>query len=252
MDEMRKPRIMDRPEDYQRLGINPNKIEQWEDSRRNKNTSAGNWEWWYFDSILDDGTKVVIQFFTKAGMRNIKKNGDRPSITLKITMPDGTHYQRELSEKAANCIYGEDKCDVRFGKNSFIGDFNEYYIHVEENKGVGADLKLVSKAKPYRPGTAYFSFDEKEFYTWLCAVPRGKVDGSLTIDGKKIYVHGAGYHDHQWGNQFFLPEWNHWVWGRQSYDDYSILIFDFVTSEEYGNERFPIVFIISSFLLFQK
>lgn len=240
---MKQPRIMDRPEDYEKLGINPNQIEQWEDSRRNENTDAGNWEWWYFDSILDDGTKVVIQFFTKEGMRNIKKNGDSPSITLKITMPDGTHYQRELSEKPSNCTYGKDKCDVRFGAHSFIGDFHEYHIHVEENKGVGADLKLISKAKPYRPGTAYFTFDEDEFYTWLCAVPNGDVSGTLTIKGEKIAVHGVGYHDHQWGNQFFLPEWNHWLWSRQSFEDYSILTFDFVTSKEYGNQRFPIVFV---------
>lgn len=237
------PRIMDRPEDYKKLGINPHQVELWEDGRRNPDTSAGNWEWWYFDAIMDDGTKVVVQFFTKSGMKKIKKNGDSPSITLKITLPDGTHHQRALKEKPENCTYGTDQCDVHFGEHLFVGDFQEYHIYVAESDGLGADLKLVSKAKPYRPGTAYFTFDETEFYTWLCAVPQGEVSGTLTINGKKVPVHGAGYHDHQWGNRFFLPEWNHWLWARQSFEDYSVLVFDFVTSEDYGNERFPIVFI---------
>lgn len=237
-------RLLDQPEDYKRLGINPKKIEKWEDCRRNKNDGAGNWEWWYFDSILDDGSKVVIQFFTKAGMKKIKKAGDSPSVTIKITLPDGTEYNEEIDIKPQDCFYGEEQCDVRLGKHTFIGDFKEYHIHVDTYHGVGADLVLKSLAKPYRPGTAYFSFgDEGEYYTWLCGVPKGEVSGTIIINGETKTVHGKGYHGHQWGNQFYLPEWNHWVWARQSFEDYSVLVFDFVTSEKYGYQRFPIIFI---------
>lgn len=236
-------RLMDLPEDYKKLGVNPDKIEVWEDRRRNPDSTAGNWEWWYFDSILDDGTKVVIQFFTKAGMRRIQKDGDQPSVTLKITRPDGKQYERDLLQKATNCHYGNDNCDVHLGNNSFVGDLKTYQIHVEQDKGVGADLTLVSQAKPYRPGTAYFDFGNDEYYTWLCAVPKGEVTGTITVDGKTISVHGSGYHDHQWSNRFYLTEWNNWLWARQSFDDYSVLLFDFITSDDYGNKRFPILFV---------
>jgi hypothetical protein len=236
-------RLMDQPEDYKALGINPDHIEMWEDSRRNRNTGAGNWEWWYFDSILDNGYKAVVQFFTKAGMKKIKKDGDSPSLTVKITAPDGKLYSEELTAKPDECIYGKEKCDVHIGRNTFIGDFKEYDIHTEEKNGLGVDLHLKSLASPYRPGTAYFSFGSDEYYTWLCSVPKGEVSGTITVEGKKISVHGSGYHDHQWGNQFYLPEWNHWVWARQSFEDYSVLLFDFVTSEQYGYKRFPIIFI---------
>lgn len=67
--------------------------------------------------------------------------------------------------------------------------------------------------------------------------------GTLTVDGKTRQVHGTGYHDHQWGNRFYLPEWNNWLWARQSFEDYSILTFDFIASETYGFQRFPIVFV---------
>ena len=240
---MLEARLMNLQKDYVALGINPDKIEKWEDSRRNQDTSAGNWEWWYFDSILDDGTKVVLQFFTKAGMKNIQKNGDVPSVTIKITTSNGKLYEDEAVPNREDCYYGTDKCDVHLGECSFVGDFQEYEIYAKGKKGIAANLKLISRAKPYRPETGYFGFEDGEFYTWLCAVPQGEVTGTLTFGGKTINVHGSGYHDHQWGNRFYLPEWNNWLWARQSFGDYSVLTFDFIASKEAGYKRFPILFI---------
>lgn len=37
--------------------------------------------------------------------------------------------------------------------------------------------------------------------------------------------------------------WNNWTWARQSYKDYSLLIFDMVSTGEYNYQRFPIAFI---------
>lgn len=137
---MQQARLMNSLEDYQKLGINPHKIETWEDGRRNRNTAAGNWEWWYFDSILDGGTKAVIQFFTKAGMRNIAKDRDVPSVTIKITTPDGKVHTGDFKVNPKHCSYGTDRCDVHIGAHSFVGDFQRYHIHVQTAKGIGADL----------------------------------------------------------------------------------------------------------------
>ena len=235
-------RLLDQPDDYKRLGVNPDKVEVWEDRRRD-DARPNHWEWWYFDAILDDGTTVVIQFFTKSGM-HLKENGDHPSFHIKVTLPDGTLYSESPTFRAKEASYGEDQCNVRFGSNIFKGDLREYVIHVETTKGIGADLKLTSLSKSYRPGTAYFNFgSEEKYYTWLCAVPKGEVTGTLTVGGKTTEVHGFGYHDHQWGNVNFLTEWNHWLWARQSFDDYSMLVFDMVSNKNTEYSRFPIMFI---------
>lgn len=63
----------------------------------------------------------------------------------------------------------------------------------------------------------------------------------LTIDGKAIPVQGYGYHDHQWGNFNFLKEWNHWVWARQNFEDYSLIVFDMVSNQKTEYTRFPFV-----------
>ncbi|OZG69214.1 Hydroxyneurosporene synthase (CrtC) [Bifidobacterium eulemuris] len=239
---MTTARLMDDPKDYVRLGVNPEHIETWEDGRRS--TSAkGMWEWWYFDAILDDGTKVVIQFFTKSGA-HLYSGKDHPRFTIKVTLPDGTEYMREPKFQVSEASWGERQCDVRYAAHRFSGDLKDYDIHVEPIDGLGADLHLHSLSKPYRPGSAYFEFGSPDrFYTWFCAVPKGEVSGALTIDGKRVEAHGYGYHDHQWGNVNFLKEWNHWVWARQSFDDCSMLVFDMVANEKMGHARFPIVFI---------
>lgn len=249
-DTIKSARLMDQPEDFRKLGICPDHVETWEDSRRNKDTGKGNWEWWYFDSILDGGWKAVVQFFTTAGLRKIMSDGDSPSVTVKITSPDGTYHETSISLHPDACSYGTDRCDVRLGKNTFVGDFREYDIHTEEKDGIAVDLHLKSLGRPYRPGTAYFAFGENEgsdeYFTWLCSVPRGEVTGTITVDGKKHSVHGTGYHDHQWGNRFYIREWNNWVWSRQSFEDCSIMVFDFVAAKDYGFRRIPICFIEDS------
>jgi hypothetical protein len=50
--------------DYERIGIKPDEVLPWEDGARTDG-SAGTYEWWYFDARLDDGTKLVVVFFTK-------------------------------------------------------------------------------------------------------------------------------------------------------------------------------------------
>lgn len=234
--------LLNTPEDFERLGINLKQIEQWEDGVRDSEAS-NHFEWWYFDSILDDGTKVVIQFLSKNG-RTFSSNEFHPTIFYKVTLPDGRQIDKEYHSSAKDIHWSKDACDVQFGANYCKGDLRHYQIHMELVDGMAADLILDSISKPYRPGTSYFQFGEPDkYYTWLCVVPRGKVSGSITVEGQQRAVSGTGYHDHQWGSINFHKYWNHWIWARQSFGDYSMLLFDFFTSEEYNCKRFPILFI---------
>src|SRR5260370_30991316 len=51
-------RLADRPADYERLGIAPVEIAEFEDGQR-IGTERGCYEWWYFDAHLDDSATVV-------------------------------------------------------------------------------------------------------------------------------------------------------------------------------------------------
>ena len=234
--------LLDRPEDFTHYRINPNAVEEWEDGVRDT-SEPNHFEWWYFDCMLDDGTKVVIQFLSKNG-RTFSSNKFHPTLFYKVTLPDGRQIDKELHIPAKDIRWSKETCDVHFGKHSVCGNLKEYKIHINLVDGMGADLTLTSTSKPYRPGTSYFQFGTPDrYYTWLCVVPRGTVTGTITVDGKTKSVTGAGYHDHQWGSINFHKYWNPWIWARQSYEDCSLLLFDFFTNDEYGNKRFPVIFI---------
>lgn len=249
-------RLMDRPEDYTRMGTKQGQIEVWEDSKRDDDR-AGVYEWWYFDMILDDGSKAVIHFNTKDN-RTISKAGTIPSVVIKITSPDGKEYKDNVILTADQAQFGKQCCDVKFGPHSLYGDFKEYKIHVAPTGGVcgsdgaggkgtasnvGCDLTLTSTSKPWRPGAGGFAFDDGGYFTWLCAVPRGKVSGDLFYNGEHHAVTGAGYHDHQWGNVPHNKTWHHWLWGRQDFGDYALLVFDICTQKKFGNTRLPMMFL---------
>lgn len=234
-------RLMNAPEDYKNLRINPEKIEKWEDGRRD-NDEPGHWCWWYFDAILDDGTAVVIQFMQKS-FQTINDNVAHPAITFKITLPDGTSLAAQPTAAVEDCTYSTEKCDTHFGRNFFTGDLDNYHIHIEPINNLAADIHMKRLVQSYRPGTAYFDFGNGKYYTWLRAVPRGEVSGTLTINGEEKTIHGYGYHDHQWGNFFYLAGWNHWTWARHNFEDYSLVLFDMTAAKSFGSTHFPLAFL---------
>lgn len=242
MAQLKNSRYMDTEADYKKFGINPDKVEVWEDGLRGvKKPTVSEWEWWYFDAIMEDGTSVVIQFLNPA----VILPSHPSAVNFQITTSDGKYHRSILESSEEDVHFGEGKCDVHFGPNSFVGDLKDYTIHVEEDDKFGADLHFTNLGTPFRPGTAYFGFGDhyEDFYTWLCVVPKCRVEGKLLIDGKTIEVSGYGYHDHQWGTKSHMEFFNNWTWARQSLGDYSVTMFHMVSRKEYGYKRFPIMFV---------
>lgn len=249
-------RLMDRKEDYQQMGTKRGIIEPWEDGKRDDDR-AGVYEWWYFDFILDDGSKAVIHFNTKDN-KTIKKAGTIPSVVIKITDPAGKVYKDNVIFSAAQANFGTGQCDVHFGPDYLEGNLENYQIHVANTGGVngtdgaggtgeasdvGCDLTLKSTSKSWRPGAGGFRFEDGGYFTWLCAVPSGKVSGTLHYGGQDHRVTGTGYHDHQWGNVAHNKTWYHWLWGRQNFGDYTMLVFDICTQKKFGYFRMPMFFL---------
>src|SRR2546421_10856104 len=89
-------RLAKRSSDYNRLGIAPVEIAEFEDGQR-VGTESGRYEWWYFDAHLDNGATLVVVFYTKP---NVSPNGPlAPRITINLTLPDG----RSFSTPSRSC-----------------------------------------------------------------------------------------------------------------------------------------------------
>ena len=112
-------RLADSPADYEKLGISPVDIAQFEDGQR-IGTERGCYEWWYFDAHLDDGATIVVVFYTKP---NVSPNGPlAPRITINITLPDGRTFVKLLDTRPEAFNAPKSGCDVKIGTNRFGGD----------------------------------------------------------------------------------------------------------------------------------
>jgi predicted secreted hydrolase len=225
-------------DDYEKLGISRSQVEPWEDGMRTTG-GKGNYEWWYFDSTLKDGSTLVVVFYTKNSLK--PQTLLQPRLTVEYTRPDGTSLHKELKVDAGKFSAAKDHCDVRIGANTFTGNLHDYTLHIDV-EGLQADITLHGTVPPWRPGTGHaFFHDKKEhFFAWLPSVPQGTIDGTLTIDGQSRHVAGVGYHDHNWGNVSLLELLHNWYWGRAQIGNYSVIASHMIAVDKYGNAPLPV------------
>jgi len=202
------------------------------------------YEWWYFDTHLDDGSSLVVVFYTKPFIGGVGK-GLAPYVSVELDRPDGSHHQWEAKADAAGFHAASDRCDVTIGPNTFRnvewGEPLKYRIHVEEGPLL-LDIDLIGQVPPWRPGTGYMYFGEQDehFFAWLPSVPQGSVVVDLVLDGVQETLTGVGYRDHNWGDVAMTKLINHWYWGRAQAGAYSI-VSSYITAEaNYGSTEIPI------------
>jgi hypothetical protein len=217
--------------EYKRLNLKKATPEVWEDGMRT-NGGKGSYEWWYFDAHLDDGSKMVIVFYTKP-MTAVNK-GLSAYATLNIDYKDGASLERYLPSttfKAAN-----EQCNVQIGDCSFKGDLHTYRIHMQ-GADFSLDLEFKNTSQSWRPETGHYSFGNNgDFFAWLVAVPKGEVKVKYTIAGKEVSTQGGCYHDHNWGNKGIHKLINHWYWSRSELGPYSVIACQIVPEKKYGNK----------------
>ena len=237
-------RLMSKEQDYKKLHLKKNTVELWEDGKRDDDRK-GVVEWWYFDAILDDGSKIAACYSTKI-QPFMGQSGTHPCLKFDLTTPDGKQISKRVTKFPKDQVsFSKEKCDVRWGENCFTGDLHTYHIKAVPVDGYGFDVVLESESAPWRGETGHIGFEQNDekYFTWLCVVPRGKVTGTMTVDGKPHKITGEGYHDHQWGNTTQFEFLNHWLWSRHSTEKHTIAVFDFVMNEHYDYKRIPLVFV---------
>lgn len=217
---------------YQALGIT-HEIQPFEDGLRTVPAESGSYEWWYFDAHLDDGSKLVITFFTKDAAA--PKGGLAPRITLDLDLPDGRTINKVANFEPAHFQASTEHCDVRIAGNRFAGDLHTYTISVHLDD-VSAEVVLTGQTEPWRPGSGhtYYGDDEHVYFAWLPSVPYGHVAVTYSVDGATTITEGNGYHDHNWGNAAMMSVLNNWYWGRGAAGDYTFITAEMIAEKKYG------------------
>lgn len=225
------------PKAYKKLGLTPGAPALWEDGLRTDG-KAGSFEWWYFDSKLDDGSSLVIVFFT-GPMTAKKTDGFEPHCNIEFTRPDGSEYKSVLHVQADEAGFAKDRCSVTMRDCYFRGDLHRYEIRFK-NDEIEATVELAGNMPAWRPQTGHIFFGETDYFAWLPSVPEGRVQAAITRNGRTEQLTGTGYHDHNWGNAPMMNLMHHWYWGRAKIGEYQVISSYIYGAKKYGYEEFPI------------
>ena len=242
-------RLAKNPEDYERLGLDVTSIAEWEDGQRAL-TDSGHFEWWYFDSHLEDGTSIVVVFYTKPTTTlNLPLT---PYMTINITRPDGEIIDRFLTTEPEVFSASKDGCDVRIGDNRFVGDLNSYRINATI-EDVSVDIELTGEVSAWRPRTGHMYFghegEPEKLFSWLPAVPQGEVKASYTIGDAQFEATGTGYHDHNWGDTPMQDLMHDWYWARAKIGPYTVIASYITATEEYGYQPLTVFMLAKDGML---
>ena len=207
------------------LGLE-DEIQIFEDGLRT-NSKSGNYEWWYFDSKYEDGSSLVIIFFSKPVTS--MKSGFSPYVSFDYIGSNGVEIH--TTYKSKDFKLSKEMCDVRIGDCYIKGDLKHYEIYFK-NDVVECSLSLDGSVPSWRPYSGHILFGKKDYFAWIPAIPEGVVNGELKTSNINIILHGTGYHDHNWGNKLMLLLMNDWYWGRAKVGDYVV-----VSSYIYANKK---------------
>jgi hypothetical protein len=225
--------------DYERLSLKRDSYESWEDSMRT-NGGKGSYEWWYFDAQLNDGSKMVIVFYTKP-MTDVNKP-IKPYATLNIDYADGTKMERYLPSD--DFFASNETCEVRIGRCFLRGNLTEYKIHMEDDHGFNLEATFLSSSQSWRPETGHFYFgDERNTFSWFVAIPKGKTTVRYSVNGTQKESTGVCYHDHNWGNKGLHKLVNHWYWSRSDFGPYTVIACQIVPEKKYGLEPINVIYV---------
>ena len=236
-------RLAGRAADYEKLGIDPVQVAQFEDGQR-IGVEKGRYEWWYFDAHLDDGATVVVVFYTKP---NVSPNLSlAPRITINLTLPDGRRFDKIHDTTADQFTAPKDGCDVRIGTNRFVGDLHSYRISavIEE---ISVEIGLTGQVRAWRPksGHIYFGAEGREkLFAWLPAMPQGVAQVQCKIGHEEHRAWGIGYHDHNWGDVPMQTLMHNWYWARATVGPYTVIASHITATEAYGYET-QIVYMLA-------
>lgn len=228
-------------EDYNRLGLSL-EPEVWEDGLRT-DPDTYSFEWWYVDAHFDDGTSVVIDFFTKP--QTNPELPTTPAVYLSMSTPSGEVVEKSIYASVEDSSYSAAECNVQIGNNYIVGDLANYTIYVNDGEGTEVNLTLERTVPTWRPATGYSFFgDENTYFGWLPAVANGIARGTITHNGETWSVTGSGYHDHNWGNIDLSKHWKYWWWSRTQVGPYTIMATAQKLKNKYGNDTWQNIFVI--------
>lgn len=182
-------------------------------------------EWWYFDVAFDDGSYLVA--ILHSSLYNAVDH--KPTLDLRYYPPEEDAVVAiERFERLAYTAESN-RCRVKIGACLAVDERDRYRLSLHQEP-IEAELTFWPQLPGWRAGTGHLFADEitGHHFDWIVPLPRARVEGVLTINGRRRTVAGVGYHDHNWGNLYLPAAFGRWTWGRVLGSEWTLIFGDVV------------------------
>lgn len=237
--------------DYQEAGNTKGVIEAKEDACR-LDPGSHTFEWWYYDAHFDDGTSLVVVYYTKLMLA--PQWPALPIVKITVTKADGTEITRIYQGTIDDAEFSTQSPYVRIGDNFMIctDDLKTYQIYASI-EDVSVNLTMERQVPKWRHGSGHLYFgDISDKFFWLPAIPSGTAMGTVSYEGVthsyglqgSAYGPGSGYHDHNNGNIRLYDHLKYWYWSRAQVGPYTVIACNLRFKNKYGNNKWAPIFVV--------
>ena len=190
------------------------------------NHKFSNREWWYFNVFFNDpysdlqGYSMIVSF-NRLKFSDVRFLRPDNLFILLFDDTDKSYIFSTLNKRRGTLKSTNPGADVMFENSWVKGSYPSWNVHiVNDEKGFIADLDFTADFLPVWVIGRSTNLPFKSLITGGdYYVPRCKVKGNISWDGKQYHVGGIGYHDHVWNN--IVPRWvsKGWDWANIHFDN---------------------------------
>lgn len=244
---------------------------------RHPKSRPGSYEWWYFDGISEDGDyQVVIIFyegcpFSTRYIRSLESDADgsgaqssgHPAISISLYHHGEPIFYCLSEYPPGQCHFDDQKASVTVGNNSFrynerefhgSGGYASYDLRINERLPSGDELKGIITFTGMEPNDRLFpgsvsgsvgqdpSGTENGGHMWNLVLPRADMQCRINLlrnglVGRELKFEGAGYHDHNLGDEPMKETFRDWYWGRVHFPHATLVYYVMNKNGENSRER---------------
>ncbi len=176
-------------------------------------------EWWYFDGVFSDNYSFHI------GIRTFsRKKQGMALVFFELYHEDTIIFEKKKRFPFKQFHTSSDAPLVKINDEQIMGfDIKKYKEKQEWVYHVTVSIDDCSADLFFSGITKGFKIEEKE--SWTVALPKAKIHGEITYDGKTVPVDGIGYHDHNWNYRLssFFTYGKGWYWGKIKSKSFNIV-----------------------------
>lgn len=186
-------------------------------------------QWWYFSAELENGYRLMTFFLPRSLGETDGHDSSEPIVEIVLMKPGGNAIRQRRFFSPSEVAAQTGRLDVSLGDECRLSleespSPGKYVLKAQAGR-LGYDLELVPELPPWAPlgktqriprmimALARRSLRTPDYFDYVPFVPRGRLTGSIRLDGEAMEVQGTGYHEQGWMNfaiHRFVPAW-YWM-----------------------------------------